>query len=235
MLCIPTTNFFAMTQSPVIHHENKSLLAGIESKIIAYLVKILPSWVTPDSLTLLGLYSAIGVGISYYYTDSTISSLYVASVLLLTNWFGDSLDGRVAHYRKQNHFAYGLYFDHIVDAFSVLVICLGITASSLTTTSVWLFVALGYVLYELHISLSGWHNRLFSIAFWKIGPTELRLLLIIINVVGLTYSRNSIQVLGYEMFYYDVVGLLSFILLFIFLLFLMIITMRKLKKYDEAN
>ena len=48
---------------------NKIILGFIERPVLAWLAKRMPAWVTPDKLTLLGLFGTILTSISYYLTN----------------------------------------------------------------------------------------------------------------------------------------------------------------------
>lgn len=213
-----------------IRRINHSVLAGTEKHIIVYLIKLLPKWVTPDMLTILGLYAAIGSGVAYVLSDQSLSFLYWSSLMILVNWFGDSLDGSLAYYQQSENHAYGLYFDHVIDAFSILAVCLGLTISSLTATSIWMLFAFGYILFELHAALSGWNSRSHQISWNAIGPTELRLFLILFNFIGIFFARHILYIMDFTWYFFDVLGFIASCVLFMFLLIEILKTLRMFKK-----
>ena len=75
-----------------------NILHDHELSLIAYLVERLPKWMTSNMLTSIGLMGNILVGLLMF-----VASVYGPIWLLLTplafftNWFGDSLDGRLAY------------------------------------------------------------------------------------------------------------------------------------------
>jgi hypothetical protein len=211
-------------------HINRSIMAGVEKRVITFLIGLLPKWVTPDMLTVLGFYGAIGCGIAYILSDGSIYFLYVSSFMILLNWYGDSLDGGLAYYQKRENQAFGIYFDHIIDAFSILAVCLGLTISSLTFSPVWIFFAFGYVLFELHVTLAGWSSHSYMISTHAIGPTEMRLILIFFNFFGVFLARNIFYLMGTPYMFFDLLGFVACFILFALLLIDFVATMRKLRK-----
>ncbi len=53
----------------------------------------------------------------------------MATAGLIVNWFGDSLDGTVARFRKIERPRYGFFIDHTTDLFSEVFFALGLGLS----------------------------------------------------------------------------------------------------------
>ena len=90
-------------QLPPGHHvcRHHSLLADGEKRLLIWLAERMPAPVTSDHLSLLGLASMAGVGVAFYTSGWwPTPSLLLVPVLLLVNWFGDSLDGTLARVRR---------------------------------------------------------------------------------------------------------------------------------------
>lgn len=79
---------------------NDILLGFIERPALEFFCKHMPKWVNPDHLTVLGVLAGFLIGISYFLTSYDKNFLWLASVGLVIHWFGDSLDGNLARYRK---------------------------------------------------------------------------------------------------------------------------------------
>src|SRR5690606_21617691 len=85
-----------------------NILSRPEQKLISYLVPKIPNWISSDGLTAIGfLGSLMSLG-------SFLLAEYVNRDLLLfaipgffIQWFGDSLDGRIAYYRNKSRKWYG--------------------------------------------------------------------------------------------------------------------------------
>lgn len=111
---------------PEDQHVQTSILARIEKTSLIWLANRMPGWVTPDMLTYLGLFAMAWIGLCYYLAKRHWIFLILASVGFAVNWFGDSLDGTLARVRKKERPFYGYYLDHLVDAFGITLVILGI-------------------------------------------------------------------------------------------------------------
>ena len=70
-----------------------------EKRTLRWIAARLPRWVLPDDLTALGVLAAIAICVAYQLSNDSLGWLWVASGLLVVQWFGDSLDGTLARVR----------------------------------------------------------------------------------------------------------------------------------------
>jgi len=159
--------------------DRTNILKKQEQNLIAFLVQRIPKWINSDMLTGIGM-----VGTLITMGSFILAHFYSRAFLLLgiigfiINWFGDSLDGRLAYYRKCPRKWYGFSLDFIVDWLTN--ICIGI----------------GYIVYaEGHyellgfgfVVLYGWAMMIalvrykiidkYTIDSGILGPTEVRIIL----------------------------------------------------------
>lgn len=159
-----------------------NLLRKPEQIAIAFLVQRVPPWISSDMLTAIGLFGNITVMASF------ILAAYVNIYFLLLgilgfaiNWFGDSLDGRIAFYRKKPRKLYGFTLDTTIDWIGIILIGYGYMVY---TEGAWELI--GYIFVVMY----GW-EMIISLIRYKItgkhtidsgflGPTEARILIIIV-------------------------------------------------------
>src|SRR5438552_18787288 len=110
-------------------HDMTSLLADPERRILQALAARVRRSIRSNHLTALGTLADAGAGAAYALPHYSPAWLWVASLMLVINWLGDSLDGTLARVRGTQRPKYGYYVDHVVDAFSTTVIGLGIGLS----------------------------------------------------------------------------------------------------------
>jgi phosphatidylglycerophosphate synthase len=134
----------------------------------------LPRWVNSDHLTTLGAVAMFGVGACYWAGGAAL--LFVIPLLAL-NWFGDSLDGTLARVRNQQRPRYGYYVDHVLDAVGFAALFGGLMLGGHMSLTLGLAFLAAYYLLVVEISLATHARGTFKLAFFKIGPTELRILL----------------------------------------------------------
>ncbi|MDD3560408.1 MULTISPECIES: CDP-alcohol phosphatidyltransferase family protein [Petrimonas] len=156
-----------------------NILKNSEQKLIAYLVQKIPSWINSDGLTAIGFFGNVlvassivmGAFFSRYWLLMTIAGFII-------NWFGDSLDGRIAYYRNNPRKWYGFSLDITVDWVGTILIGL---AYMIYAEGAWKY--LGF----LFVVLYGWQmitaqlrykvGGQYSIDSGIFGPTEVRIIL----------------------------------------------------------
>src|SRR5687767_5633285 len=109
--------------------EKTFLLARPEARALDWIARRIPARVLPDHLTLLGVLAALGIAAAYVLSNRDPAWLWAASALLVVHWLGDSLDGTLARVRRIERPTYGYYLDHLTDAFSTVVIGIGLGLS----------------------------------------------------------------------------------------------------------
>ena len=186
---------------------NRIALARFEQWALPRMARRLPQWVTPDTLTVIGLISAVVIGVSYYLTQYSLGWLWLASVGFVVHWWGDSLDGTLARVRNIRRERYGFYVDHQSDAISTLLIFLGLGFSPLMELSIALFLIVGYYLMMILVNLVTISRDVFKISFGGFGPTESRLAMIAANTLVFFLANPTIPVAGSEFQLFSLIGL----------------------------
>ncbi len=195
-----------------------SMLAPRERKLLDVLCQWLPDWVTPDLLTALGVVGAVVAAAGYAASNVNSGFLFLASFGLILNWFGDSLDGSLARFRQTERHRYGFFLDHSMDAFSNLVITVGLGLSPYVGMGVALFTLVGYLMLGVFVILSNHVSGAFRLSFLGFGPTELRLLLVFLNLMMFVLGPIRLHVLGWVFSLHSVsVGALGVVLVSLFL------------------
>ncbi len=166
---------------------NDILLGPLERPALAFFAKHMPKWVNSDMLTVLGLLGSILAAVSYALVGTGEVKanpwLFVASLGFVINWFGDSLDGTLARYRNMSRPNYGYYTDHAIDGITTLLVFVGIGLSGMARLDVTLIALSGWLLLMLQVYLKTHATGVFEMTSIKIGPTEMRLVIIILNTV----------------------------------------------------
>jgi archaetidylinositol phosphate synthase len=189
--------------------KQESFLAPIEKPCLIWLAQHAPSWVNSDHLTALGLVALLGAGLGYWWARSNPAGLYVVIVCLALNWLGDSLDGTLARVRNRQRPRYGFYVDHVVDAFGALFLLGGLALSGYMSEWIALGLLIAYLMLSIEVYLATYALGTFHISFWKMSPTELRILLAIGNIVLLIQPDAGITGTGWRLF--DIGGLAGMI------------------------
>jgi len=156
----------------------QNVLADSERRLLIAMCARMPAWVTPDRLTAFGLLGAALVGLGYAFSNFGTAWLLLTYVGYAMQWFGDSMDGSLARFRKIERPSYGYFIDHSCDALTILFILGGMGASPYVTMDVALIALVGYLMLSIHAYLSARVLGELKLSYLAAGPTELRFLLL---------------------------------------------------------
>lgn len=168
-----------MTMRPNADHarEHTSVLMRSEKRLLIWIARRLPSWVTPDQLSLLGLLAMLLAGLAFWASRWEERALLIVVVALVLNWFGDSLDGTLARVRNRQRPRYGFYIDHVIDIVGTFFLLSGLAASGYMTPLIALGLLVAYLMVCAESYLATHTVGVFRLARLGVGPTELRILL----------------------------------------------------------
>jgi phosphatidylglycerophosphate synthase len=184
-----------------------SLLAPLEKRVLLWLAARMPRWVNSDHLTVLALVAMLLAGLSYWLARVSAVGLLLVVVCLALNWFGDSLDGTLARIRRHQRPRYGFYVDHMVDAVGTVFLFGGLGMSGYMSPMVAVALLAAYLLLLVETFLATYTLGTFTMSYFKVGPTELRILLGIGNLVLLVHPMCEIFGRTYRLF--DVSGVIA--------------------------
>ncbi len=156
----------------------QNVLAQGERRLLNWICPRLPMWVTPDKLTGFGVFGALVVFAGYSLSNWGSQWLWLAILGYVFQWFGDSLDGSLARWRKIERPKYGYFIDHSVDGLVILLIMAGMGMSDYVRMDAALFATVGYLLLSIHAYLGARVLGEFKLSYANAGPTELRFVLI---------------------------------------------------------
>jgi phosphatidylglycerophosphate synthase len=170
--------------SDITNHRrvNDILLGPLERPTLKWLAAHMPAWVTPDILTTVGVLGAAGVAIGYILSNYDRNFLWLASLGFILNWFGDSLDGTLARYRRVERPIFGFFVDHVIDAFSGTIILLSLGLTSYVNFNIASLALIAYLLLSVLVFVRTSVAGIFKISYGKLGPTEIRVLAILLNM-----------------------------------------------------
>ncbi len=160
-----------------------TLTGPMERRALRWLAARLPAWVTPDQLTFLSLLGAIVASAGYLLYGQSPTFLWLACLGFMINWFGDSLDGTLARYRRIERPRYGFFVDHSVDAVCTTLIFYGLSVTAFMRFEIAMVALVGYLLLTIYTCLSTYTVDEFKISYAYLGPTEIRLIAVICSIV----------------------------------------------------
>lgn len=169
-----------------------ALTAAMEKRLLIWIAKRMPSAIHPDHLTALALFAQVLAGIAYALAARDPRALWLVNGLLVLNWFGDSLDGTLARVRNQQRPRYGFYVDHVADVIGALALLSGLGCSGYVHWPIAAGMLIGFYMLSIESYLAAYSVGRFQLSHGPFGPTEIRILLAVGNVVLLTHPYVNI-------------------------------------------
>jgi phosphatidylglycerophosphate synthase len=180
------------------------------------------------------VFGALVVFAGYALSDWSRQWLWVAIIGYVFQWFGDSLDGSLARWRKIERPKYGYFIDHSVDGLVILLIMSGMGMSNYVRMDAALFATVGYLLLSIHAYLAARVLAEFKLSYFNFGPTELRFLLIGLTlammVLGPDAGRTDARTTGFDWF----IGVAAAVLNALFI-WQTLVTARRLDLMERAK
>ena len=216
---------------------NRILLGPLERPALKWFAEHMPGWMTPDILTAIGFFGAIIIAVSYYLTNFNPAFLWLASFGFFINWFGDSLDGTLARYRKIERPRYGFFLDHTLDSASETIIFIGLGLSPYVNLNLAFLALIGYLLLSIFVFISTYVSGEFKISYGSFGPTEIRAVAILANTLIFFLGNPVVGIFGREVPLYDL--LLGIVTIALFSIFIVSTILRarelnEMEKRDQA-
>ena len=168
-----------------------SLLSPLERRLAARLVPRIPAWLGTHHLTLMTLVWCVGLVLFGYLARGNGRWLWGSSVMIALQWATDFFDGKVGKHRDTGLVKWGFYMDHLLD-FVFLCAVLGGYAFVLPERAhAGLFLVLAvFGGFMVNSFLAFAATGRFHISHGKLGPTEFRLALVLINALAAVYGTR---------------------------------------------
>lgn len=215
-----------------------SFLNGMEKKALVWLAGRQPQWVTSDMLTVVGVIGAFLTGLGFALTHYGIGWLWLSSAGLVLNWYGDSLDGTLARVRNRQRPLYGYYLDHTVDCVNEAFMFVGAGLSPLVDLNLALAVFILYLFLTVNVSINAHLKSEFRLTYAKLGPTEFRLIIILLNTLLILFPGLlgfSAELCGHPFSTLDIVALVLIAMLSLIYLFTVLADVRHYASIDPPK
>jgi archaetidylinositol phosphate synthase len=172
-----------MSMSDIKDHKriNDIFFGPFERPALHWLASHLPAWVTPDMMTVVGISGSLTIAFGYALSNIHPAFLWLATFGFVVNWFGDSLDGSLARFRHIERPKYGFYIDHVTDVLTEIITILGLGLTPYVKFSVAAMFCIAYITMSVLVYVRMNVMGEFKISYNKLGPTEARVLAILLN------------------------------------------------------
>ncbi len=161
------------------------LLGKLERRFINWGIPKVPKPIMSHHLTYVTIFWSAGAILFGWLATKDLVWLHAISVMVFGQWLTDSFDGSLGKYRKQGLVKWGFYMDHLLDFIFQGALVIGYSFLVSADWLVFLFMLLLLVSSStMAVSfLSFAATNQFQIAYYGIGPTEIRIGYIVLNTV----------------------------------------------------
>jgi len=166
------------------------LLKSLEGTLIAKILPLLPPWLETYHLTLATLFWIILILLGGFLAIQNIHYLWLMSLGVLGQYVTDLLDGEVGRAKNTGLIKWGFYMDHFLDYLFLCAIVISYWFLTPYEYKYILFVVLAIsAAYFVHIVLYFGVTGQFEVANEGMGPSEFRVLVIILNTMLIYLDR----------------------------------------------
>lgn len=213
-----------------------SILNGVEKKALLFLAERQPAWMTSNILTFIGFIGSVLIAAGYLLSAKNINYIWLSSLGLIVNWYGDSLDGTLARVRNRQRPVFGYYLDHTMDVVCELIMFLGLGLSGLIKFEVSVLILVLYLMLTLNVSIDAHLKNEFRLTYAKLGPTEFRVLGIIANTIVIYVDSILLPLVDLNILNRHIelsmLDIISTVILFILILIYSVTVIKDLRDYS---
>jgi archaetidylinositol phosphate synthase len=178
---------------------NTSFLTPFERRLAVRVLPRIPSWLETYHLTMLTLVWSSLILFFSYRAASDLRWLWGVSAMVALQYVTDHYDGKIGKYRGTGLVRWGYYMDHLLDYLFLCSVIIGYAFILPERSRYQILIMLAiFAGYEVSTFLAFAATDRLKISYLKLGPTEFRLALIVINALLVQYgTRTMINGLKY--------------------------------------
>ena len=171
----------------------RSLLQGPETWLKARLLPLVPPWLETYHLTVTTVPWGLLVIAFSFLARYNMQFLWGASAMIVCQYITDLLDGALGRERNTGLVKWGYYMDHFLDFY---FLCCMVIGYALLVPQQFMYILL-FVLalfggFMVNSFLAFAATNRFQISYSGIGPTEVRLVFIIVNALLVLCGRENL-------------------------------------------
>ena len=183
---IETQQFAGATKS------NTSFLTPLERRLAVRVLPRIPEWLETYHLTMLTLVWSGFILFFSYLAKNDLRWLWGVSAMVAMQYVTDHYDGKIGKYRGTGLVRWGYYMDHLLDYVFLCSVIIGYSFILPERSRFQILIMLAiFAGYEVSTFLAFAATDKLKISYLKLGPTEFRLALIVINGLLVQYGTRK--------------------------------------------
>src|SRR6266849_4558381 len=173
---------------------NTGLLVPLERRLARFVLPRIPLWLETYHLTLLTPVWSILIVVFGYFAARDLRWLWMVNLMIVFHYFTDHFDGKLGKYRKTGLSKWGFYLDHLFDYGFLCSILIGYSfLLPEKSILIMMLVLCVFSAFMFHTSLMLAATEEFCVSFSKLGPTEMRIALIVINALLIKFGVRPLK------------------------------------------
>ena len=178
---------------------NTSFLTPLERRLAVRVLPRIPGWLQTNHLTMMTLVWSAMILLFSGMAARDLRWLWMVSLMIFLQYVTDHYDGKIGKYRNTGLVRWGYYMDHLLDYVFLCSIIIGyafiLPEKSCYQILIMLAIFAGY---EVSTFLGFAATDRLNISFFRLGPTEFRLAIIVVNALLVAYgTRKMVNGLKY--------------------------------------
>ena len=173
---------------------NTGLLVPLERRLARFVLPRVPLWLETYHLTLLTPVWSVLIVVFTYFAARDLRWLWIVNLMIVFHYFTDHFDGKLGKYRNTGLRKWGFYMDHLFDYGFLCSILIGYSFL-LPQRAIFnmMLVLCVFSAFMFHTFLMLAATEEFRISFSKLGPTEMRIALIVINALLVKFGVRPLK------------------------------------------
>lgn len=164
--------------------DGESILGPFEKRAVQRSVGLVPSWLQTHHLTMMTLAWSAGMVLFGWLAASNPIWLFAMSAMVIAQYVTDALDGAVGRLRDTGLVKWGFFMDHFLDTVFAGSIVIAFSLMAPAGMGLWFMALLLVTIAMMVVSfLSFAATNRFRIAFFGVGPTEIRIGYVALNTL----------------------------------------------------
>jgi phosphatidylglycerophosphate synthase len=171
---------------------NTSFLTPLERRLAVRVLPRIPSWLETYHLTMLTLVWSGLILFFSYLAKNDLRWLWGVSAMVALQYVTDHYDGKIGKYRGTGLVRWGYYMDHLLDYLFLCSVIIGYSFILPERSRFQILIMLAiFAGYEVSTFLAFAATDRLKISYLKLGPTEFRLAIIVINGLLVQYGTRT--------------------------------------------
>jgi len=187
--------------------KEKSWIDNKAQKVVDFIVPYIPKYIETYHLTFSTILWSLFIIVFSFFAKDNINWLWLVSLMILFQYITDVLDGAVGRYRNTGLIKWGYYMDHFLDYIFLCSVLIGYSFIVEKNIYSLFFILALFGAFMVNSYLDFAATNKFKIVYLNFGPTETRILFIVINTLFVIFGKTYLSAILPCILIFSLIGL----------------------------